>query len=199
MAPTLVGLTGGICSGKSTVATLLARMGAGWIDADKLAHAVTAAGGSAIPALIKAFGPACLTPEGAMDREKMRAIAFADPSARTQLQAITHPLIGQAIAHSIAQAPEPLLVLDIPLLVESGRWRSLCDWVVVVDCTETTQLRRIERRNGWPINQALAVIRAQTNRSVRVAAADVVLDNGETRTLTDLKTSATQLGHWLGL
>jgi dephospho-CoA kinase len=134
-----------------------------------------------------------------MDREKMRAIAFADPSARTQLQAITHPLIGQAIAHSIAQAPEPLLVLDIPLLVESGRWRSLCDWVVVVDCTETTQLRRIERRNGWPINQALAVIRAQTNRSVRVAAADVVLDNGETRTLTDLKTSATQLGHWLGL
>jgi dephospho-CoA kinase len=197
--PTLVGLTGGICSGKSSVGALLAHMGAGWIDADKLAHAVTAAGGSAIPALVKAFGQVCLTPEGAMDRDKMRAIAFADPHARTQLQALTHPLIGQAVVDAIAVATQPVVLLDIPLLVESGRWRNLCDWVVVVDCTEATQLHRIQSRNGWPEAQALAVIRAQTSRSVRLAAADVVLDNGEVRTLTDLKTSATQLGRWLGL
>jgi dephospho-CoA kinase len=199
MSPALVGLTGGICSGKSTVAALLAEMGAGWIDADKLAHAVTAAGGSAIPALVQAFGAECLTPEGAMDRVAMRTRAFSDPHVRNQLQAITHPLIGEAVAHAIASATQPVVVLDIPLLVESGHWRGLCDWVVVVDCTEATQLRRIRLRNGWSETEARAVIRAQTRRVARLAAADVVLNNGEQSTIPRLTASATRLGRWLGL
>jgi dephospho-CoA kinase len=199
MSPALVGLTGGICSGKSTVGALLAEMGAGWIDADKLAHAVTAAGGSAIPALVQAFGAGCLTSDGAMDRVAMRARAFSDPHVRNQLEAITHPLIGKALAGAIAAAPQSVVVLDIPLLVESGRWRSLCDWVVVVDCTEATQLTRIRRRNGWSDTQARAVIGAQTRRTTRLAAADAVLNNGEQSTIPSLTASATKLGRWLGL
>lgn len=198
MLRTVVGLTGGIGSGKSTVARLLARLGAGVVDADQLAHAVTAAGGSAIPALVQAFGKACLTPDGALDRAHMRAQVFANPSAREQLQAITHPLIGQAVATAVAQATQPVVVLDIPLLVESGRWRAQCDWVVVVDCTETTQMRRVHARSGWSDAQTQAVIRAQATRRARLAAADVVLDNDQT-TLTDLTASVTRLGHWLGL
>lgn len=198
MSRTVVGLTGGIGSGKSTVAGLLANMGAGVVDADQLAHAVTATGGSAIPALVQAFGSACLTPEGAMDRAHMRARVFANPNAREQLQAITHPLIGQAVASAVAQATQRVVVLDVPLLVESGRWRVQCDWVVVVDCTEATQLRRVSIRSGWPDTQTQAVIHAQASRLARLAAADVVLDNDQ-NTLTHLTASVTRLGHWLGL
>jgi len=198
MLRTVVGLTGGIGSGKSMVARSLARLGAGVVDADQLAHAVTSAGGSAIPALVQAFGTACLTPDGALDRAHMRAQVFANPSAREQLQAITHPLIGQAVATAVAHATQPVVVLDIPLLVESGRWRAQCDWVVVVDCTEATQMRRVHARSGWSDAQTQAVIRAQATRRARLAAADVVLDNDQT-TLTDLTASVTWLGHWLGL
>lgn len=199
MKPSLVGLTGGICSGKSTVGAMLAHMGAGWVDADKLAHAITAPGGSAIPALKEVFGVDYLTNDGALDRSKMRALAFSDPSAKTQLQAITHPLITEAITNAIAASSQSVVVLDIPLLVESRHWCTLCDWVVVVDCAEATQMHRIQARNGWPETQALAVIRAQTSRAIRLAAADVVLHNGKQTTLTELNASSTKLGHWLGL
>ena len=198
MTPTLVGLTGGIGSGKSTVAGMLADMGAGWVDADRCAHAVTAAGGIAIPELVAAFGPECMGPDGALDRSYMRSLVFENPAARAKLQTITHPLIAQEIARAVQLAHQRVVVLDIPLLVESGRWRSHCDWVLVVDCSESTQLRRVSSRNGWAPSQTMAVIDAQANRASRLASADVVIDN-DAGTLQDLTAAVTDLGRWLGL
>lgn len=195
---TVVGLTGGIGSGKSTAASTLAQMGACVIDADRIAHEVTASRGSAIPTLLKAFGTACLTPDGALNRVYMRDLVFKNPAARQQLQDITHPLIQTAINNDVAHATQSVVVLDIPLLVESRHWSARCDWVVVVDCSETTQIKRIVHRNGWSHAQAQAVIKSQASRAARLTAADVTLVN-DTTSLVELSASVTQLGHWLGL
>jgi len=198
MPNTVIGLTGGIGSGKSTVARMLADLGAGVIDADQLAHSVTAAGGLATPAIARSFGSDYLTSTGELDRVKMRALVFDNPAAREQLQSIIHPLVGQAVKASILSSTQSLIVLDIPLLVESGHWRKQCDWVLVVDCSESTQLSRVSARNGWPDRQTLSVIRAQAGRDKRLTAADMVLDNDHV-TLPALFSSVKTLGDWLGL
>ena len=177
-----IGLTGGIGSGKSTAAKVLAQLGAAVIDADAWARSVTAPGGTAIAPLRAAFGEAVLDAQGGLDRQRMRELAFSDPQVQTQLEAIVHPLVKQAIdqqAQSALAAGARVLVFDIPLLVESGRWRSQVDGVLVIDCSNDTQIARVQARNGWPREQILAVIQAQATREQRHAAADwLILNDG---------------------
>jgi dephospho-CoA kinase len=178
--PLRLGLTGGIGSGKSTVAQMLAARGAAVIDSDAIARSVTAANGSAMPAIREAFGPEFLNPEGALDRERMRALVFSDPGAKLRLEAIVHPLVGlatQAQAQAAIQAGHTLLVFDVPLLVESPRWRKLVDQVLVVDCLETTQIERVITRSGLTREAVHNIIQAQATRAQRLAAADITVFN----------------------
>ncbi|AJG21028.1 dephospho-CoA kinase [Cupriavidus basilensis] len=176
-----IGLTGGIGSGKTRVADLFAARGAALIDTDLLAHEITAPGGLAIPALLEAFGPACLRADGAMDRNAMRELVFSDPAAKARLEGITHPLIRQlteARAAAIrAGGLHPYLIYVVPLLVESGSWRARVDRVLVVDCSEATQVARVMARNGFSQGQVEAIMARQARRSERLAAADDVVDN----------------------
>jgi dephospho-CoA kinase len=175
-----LGLTGGIGSGKSTVAQMLHALGAQVVDADAIARQVTAAHGTAIESIRTAFGPVFVTPDGAMDRDRMRALAFTDPDAKKRLEAIVHPLVGQGIEaqYQAAQAAGArCVVFDIPLLVESGHWRSRLDKVLVVDCLESTQITRVMARS--PLTQATVrqIIQAQASRAQRLAIADSVIFN----------------------
>lgn len=176
-----IGLTGGIGSGKTRVADLFAARGAALIDTDLLAHEITAPGGLAIPALLEAFGPACLRADGAMDRNAMRELVFSDPAAKARLEGITHPLIRQlteARAAAIRTSGlHPYLIYVVPLLVESGSWRARVDRVLVVDCSEATQVARVMARNGFSQGQVEAIMARQARRSERLAAADDVVDN----------------------
>ena len=177
-----IGLTGGIGSGKSTAAQVLAQLGAAVIDADAVARSVTAPGGPAMAPLRAAFGDAVIDAQGGLDRQRMRELAFSDAKAKAQLEAIVHPLVKAAIdgqAQSALDAGARVLVFDIPLLVESGRWRERVDGVLVIDCSEDTQIARVQARNGWPRAQILAVIQAQATRAQRQAAADwLILNEG---------------------
>ena len=177
-----IGLTGGIGSGKSTAAKVLAQLGAAVIDADAWARSVTAPGGTAIAPLRAAFGEAVLDAQGGLERQRMRELAFTDYKVKAQLEAIVHPLVKQAIdqeAQSALAAGARVLVFDIPLLVESGRWRSQVDGVLVIDCSTETQIARVQARNGWPREQILSVIQAQATRAQRQAAADwLILNDG---------------------
>lgn len=173
-----LGLTGGIGSGKSTVARELQRLGATVIDADALSRASTASGGSAIAAIRAAFGDAFITPDGALDRDRMRTLVFAQPEARARLEAIIHPLVRAEIeqrAHAVP--PGQVAVLDLPLLVESGNWRQRVDVVWVVDCSPEMQIQRVMRRNGWPRTQVEAVLASQATSAERRAVADTVISN----------------------
>ena len=175
-----LGLTGGIGSGKSTVASQWVKLGARLIDADVLARATTAPGGAAIPKIREVFGPALLSAEGALDRDKMRQLAFTDATARARLEAIVHPLVGAAIAQAAQQATAngaTHLVFDIPLLVESAHWRRNLQQVMVVDCTTETQIQRVMQRNGLSRAEVENIMAAQTSRAQRLRAADVVLFN----------------------
>ncbi len=175
--PLRIGLTGGIGSGKSTVAAMLAALGATVVDADALSRASTAAGGAAIEPIRQVFGDAFITPAGALDRDRMRARVFSDADAKAQLEAIIHPLVQAEIDRRVAACTAEAIVLDLPLLVESAAWRQRCDRVWVVDCAPQTQIRRVMARNGWPREQVLAVLAQQASRAQRLAAADVVIDN----------------------
>lgn len=173
-----VGLTGGIGSGKSTVAAELQRLGATVIDADALSRASTASGGSAIPAISTAFGHDFITPDGALDRDRMRALVFADPEAKIRLEAIIHPLVRAEIEQRANAVPAgQVVVLDLPLLVESGNWRERVDVVWVVDCSPETQIQRVMQRNGWPRTQVEAVLATQATSATRRALAQTVIDN----------------------
>ncbi|MYZ51346.1 dephospho-CoA kinase [Malikia spinosa] len=172
-----LGLTGGIGSGKSTVAALLVEFGAMLIDADAISRASTAAGGSAIEAVRAAFGDEFITADQAMDRDRMRARIFADPTARAQLEAIIHPIVRAEIDQQLAALPRGVAVLDLPLLAESSAWRERCDLIWVVDCAPETQIRRVMQRNGWPRSQVEAVLAAQASREQRLAIADCVINN----------------------
>lgn len=175
-----LGLTGGIGSGKSTVSAMLVELGAALIDADANARAVTAPGGAAIDAIRAAFGADAITPEGAMDRARMRALAFSDPAAKQRLESIVHPLVGElgARQHEAARVSgRACVVYDIPLLVESGRWRAQLDAVLVVDCGTDTQVARVVQRSGLSEEAVLAIIAAQVPRTARLAAADAVIHN----------------------
>jgi dephospho-CoA kinase len=176
-----IGLTGGIGSGKSTVARMLVELGALLVDTDAIARSLTAPGGAALPALAEAFGPQMVGADGAMDRDRMRAIVFADPDAKQRLEAIIHPLIGrEADRQAAAAAPDQVVVFDVPLLAESGptgRWRDRVDRILVVDCAEATQVRRVMARSGWPAETVQRVIAQQAGRAQRRALADAVILN----------------------
>ncbi len=179
--PLRIGLTGGIGSGKSTVGQMLQERGAAVIDADAIARSVTAAHGTAMPAIAQAFGPDFITPDGALDRERMRAHVFSHPKAKQALEAIIHPLVAQETQRQAQQAianGHHTLVFDVPLLVESGaRWRAQVDRVLVVDCSEETQIQRVMARNSWKREAVQAVVTAQASRTQKLAAADWVIDN----------------------
>jgi dephospho-CoA kinase len=179
MAALRIGLTGGIGSGKSTVGTMLASLGAALIDTDLIARRLTLPGGAAIEAIRAEFGPDLIAGDGALDRTRMRLAAFADAGVRTRLEAILHPMIGLEVARQseAATADAPVVVFDVPLLVESGRWRREVDVVWVVDCDESVQLKRVAARPGWSEEAARAVIAQQASRPARRAAADAVIHN----------------------
>jgi dephospho-CoA kinase len=179
-----VGLTGGIGSGKSEVARLLASYGAVVVDSDLLAREVVAPGTPGLAAVVAEFGPDYLTPDGALDRERLAALVFADPGARARLNAIVHPLVGEAAAAlTAAAAPDAVVVHDIPLLVEAGMSAAF-DRVVVVDTPPATQLERLVGARGMSRTDAEARIAAQASRKERLAAADDVIRNDGT--LADL-------------
>ena len=175
-----VGLTGGIGSGKTAVSDQLAKLGAGVIDTDLIAHQITAPSGAAIALIEKQFGAEFIDPTGALDRVKMRSLAFANPEARKSLEKITHPLIRE---ETIRQAKElieekvPYLVFVVPLLIESGNWLSLLDYLVVVDCPEETQIERVMHRSKLPRNEVERILKAQASRKERIAHADMVIEN----------------------
>jgi dephospho-CoA kinase len=173
-----VGLTGGIGSGKSTVAREFEARGVTVVDADALAHRLTAPGGAAIPAVRAAFGDEVVDASGALDRARMRAIAFGDASARRRLEAILHPMIRAETERLAQAAPGRYVILMIPLLVESGDPRARCDRVLVVDCPEAEQIRRVMARSHLARAEVEAIMASQASRAARLAAADDVVDNG---------------------
>ena len=196
-----VGLTGGIGSGKSTVLEMLRQLGAATIDADAISRATTAAGGAAIPAIAQAFGPEFITPDGALDRERMRVHVYAHPQARQTLEAIIHPLVGAESERQVQQATAQgtrCIVFDIPLLVESGRWRAQVDRVLVVDCLPATQIARVAARSGLSTAQVEAIMAAQAPRGLRLQAADAVIFN-EGLSLPQLQAQVRWVGQTFGL
>ncbi|MEB0138213.1 MULTISPECIES: dephospho-CoA kinase [unclassified Undibacterium] len=172
-----IGLTGGIGSGKSTVADLFAARGAAIIDTDLIAHQLSAPGGAAIPAIEAAFGADFLTAQGALNRQKMRELVFADPAQRQRLEHILHPLIGRQTHTEAAAAGGAYLMYVVPLLVESGKWRQRVDRIVVVDCSVETQIARVMARNNLSRAAVEAIMRSQASRADRLAAADDMIDN----------------------
>jgi dephospho-CoA kinase len=172
-----VGLTGGIGSGKSTVARAFEAHGVEVVDADALAHRLTAPAGAAIPAIRAAFGAEVIDASGALDRARMRKLAFADPGARKRLEAILHPLIRAETDRLAHGARSDYVILMIPLLVESGDPHGRCDRVLVVDCPEEEQIRRVTARSGLPRAEVEAIMATQATRTDRLAAADDVVDN----------------------
>jgi dephospho-CoA kinase len=176
----LIGLTGGIGSGKTAVSMLLSELGAGVIDTDLISHQITAPGGKAIPLIATAFGEDFINPEGALNRSKMRTLVFKDTGARQTLEQITHPLIQQETvkqAFELAKSKVPYLVFVVPLLIESGTWLKLIDYLVVVDCPEETQIQRVMRRNNMTRPEVENILKAQTNRNTRLAAANAIIEN----------------------
>lgn len=174
----VIGLTGGIGSGKSTAAGMLAALGASVVDADEISRELTAPGGAALPALRGAFGEEIVPPGGALDRAAMRALAFSDPSARARLEAILHPMIREEAERRVAAASGPYAVLVVPLLFESGSWAGRVERVVVVDLDEELQVRRTQERSRLRPEEVRAIMATQWPRWRRLQAADEVLWNG---------------------
>jgi dephospho-CoA kinase len=196
-----IGLTGGIGSGKSTVLAMLQELGAAAIDADAISRATTAAGGAAIPRIAQQFGPEFVDADGALDRARMRERAYAHPQARRELELIIHPLVGAEIARQVEAALAAgarCIVFDIPLLVESGRWRRQLDRVLVVDCAPETQVARVVARSGLAPDDVRAIIAAQAARALRLAAADLVICN-EGLSLAQLRNVVQQAARSFGL
>ncbi|RFU45744.1 dephospho-CoA kinase [Paraburkholderia sp. DHOC27] len=172
-----VGLTGGIGSGKSTVADLFAARGVTIVDTDVIAHRITAPQGVAMPKIATEFGAAFVAPDGSLDRARMRSLVFTDEGARRRLEAITHPLIRAETERARQDATGPYVMLVVPLLVESGTWKTRVERVLTVDCSVETQIERVMRRNGFTREQVLAIMARQATREARLAAADNVVVN----------------------
>jgi dephospho-CoA kinase len=172
-----IGLTGGIGSGKSTVAQTLVQLGAVLIDSDAIAREIALPGGVAIAPLKAEFGADALDENGGLNRARMRELAFSDPSVKRRLEAILHPLIGIETERRAAAAGQRVRVFDVPLLVESTRWRSRVNKVLVVDCSNATQVARVTLRSGWSAEMVQAVIAQQASREKRRACADAVIHN----------------------
>lgn len=176
--PLRIGLTGGIGSGKSTVAANLASLGAAIVDTDAISRSLTLPGGAAISQIAAQFGADYIDASGALDRARMRTLAFADASARRALEAILHPLIREETARQAeAAGSSTAIVFDVPLLVESVRWREQVDRILVVDCSEAVQVQRVIARSGWAEDAVRAVIAQQASRAARRACADAVVFN----------------------
>lgn len=173
----IVGLTGGIGSGKSAVTKRFSDLGVGIVDTDEMAHSLTAAGGLAIPTIRNTFGTQFITPEGALDRQMMRKRVFELPEARLRLESILHPMIRQLSDTHCAQAPGAYVVVAVPLLVESGAERVRYSRICVVDCPEELQVMRVRARSGLDEQQIRAIIATQATREARLAVADDVIDN----------------------
>lgn len=173
----VVGLTGGIGSGKSAAAEEFARLGATVVDTDFIAHELTRAGGSAIPELERLFGKEAIGADGAMDRAKVRARVFADPAAKKALEALLHPMIRDESRRRIASARGAYVLHVVPLLIESADYRTRVDRVLVVDCPEALQIARVRARSGLSEAEVRAVLASQASRAERLAAADDVIDN----------------------
>lgn len=184
MKKLVVGLTGGIGSGKSAAAEEFARLGATVVDTDAISHELTAAGGAALPEIEKEFGRRVIGTDGALDRARMRERVFADPAARRRLEGILHPMIREVSRQRIATATGPYVVHVVPLLVESGEYARRVDRVLVVDVPESVQVERVRTR-GLDDEQIRRIIASQASRAQRLAAADDVIDN--TGTLDALK------------
>jgi dephospho-CoA kinase len=170
-------LTGGIGSGKSLVADMFAALGASLIDTDRIAHLLTAPGGTAMPAIAREFGAEYLSPSGALDRERMRAKVFSEPGAKKRLEAILHPLIRIETERAANEAQGLYRIFVVPLLVESGSWKERVSRVLVVDCPEALQVERVMARNAMTEAQVRAIMAAQASREQRLAAADDVIVN----------------------
>jgi dephospho-CoA kinase len=197
-----IGLTGGIGSGKSTVAGMLAARGAAVIDADAISRSLTAAGGRAMAPIAQAFGAHMVDAQGALDRQAMRQEVFRNPASKKQLEAIVHPLVSQitqAQAQAAIDAGRHVLVFDVPLLVESGeRWRKQVDRVVVVDCDAETQRQRVAARSGLAPDEIDRIMAQQASRSARLAVADAVIFNQDLP-LAELEAKVAQLAANFGL
>ncbi len=198
MAGLQIGLTGGIGSGKSTVAKLLVELGATLVDTDAIAHELTRPNGTAMPAIAAEFGADMVGADGALERNRMRALAFAEPRAKLRLERILHPLIGaQAQAQALRAGPNSV-VFDVPLLAESRHWRQRVQRILVVDCSAATQVQRVMQRSGWTQEAVQRVIDLQASRSRRRAAADAVLFNdGVSLAALRVQVAALWL-HWHG-
>ena len=180
-----VGLTGGIASGKSTATKFFADLGVPIIDTDQVARDVVEPGQPPLERLVERFGPSILTPDGHLDRPALRNIVFSDPKARADLEALTHPAIGAAVQARSAIAGGPYQVLVIPLLVEKSLG-SQVDRVVVVDCEEELQIKRLQARDGSTLEQARAILNVQTSRTARLKAAhDVIKNDGDMSAVRD--------------
>ena len=177
----VVGLTGGIGSGKSAAADEFARLGASVVDTDAIAHELTEKGGAAMPAIARLFGANAVSADGSMNRKSVRERVFADPASKRALEGLLHPMIREESARRIAAAAGPYVVHVVPLLVESPDYRKRVDRVLVVDCPEHTQIERVRARSGLAESEVRAIMRNQATRAERVAAADDVIDNGGSR------------------
>lgn len=200
--PLRLGLTGGIGSGKSTVGHMLVSLGAALIDADKIARTVTGPHGAAMQAIQATFGSEYVDATGALDRARMRQLAFSRADARAQLEAIVHPLVGLDADLQARQAADRgcrLVVFDIPLLAESGRWARRLDTVLVVDCSSQTQIERVVQRSGLARETVKSIIASQATRPVRRAAADIVIANDGDCTLEELWHQTRQAAALFGL
>jgi dephospho-CoA kinase len=178
--PFVVGLTGGIGSGKSAAAEEFARLGASIVDTDAIAHELTAPGGAAVPEVRRLFGDAYIDGTGAMDRGKVRALAFSDAAAKRRLEALLHPMIRDESLRRIAAASGPYVVYVVPLLVESGDYRARVQRVLVIDCPEHEQVARVRQRSGLAEDQIRSIMATQASREARLAVADDVIDNSST-------------------
>jgi dephospho-CoA kinase len=180
----IVGLTGGIGSGKTTVADSFASLGAAVVDTDVIAHELTVAQGAAIQEIKAAFGDSVLLADGGLDRAAMRRLVFSDTSAKSRLETILHPMIrleSEARCRSAMQAQVPYVMLVVPLLLESGAYRERVDRILVVDCDESIQIARVVARSGLSIEEVQAIMDTQASRSERLEAADDVVLNSEGR------------------
>lgn len=178
MSDFIVGLTGGIGSGKSAVADLFAAQGIAVVDTDAIAHELTGPDGAAMPAIVAAFGPDIRRADGGLDRAAMRRTVFADPAARSRLEGILHPMIRSLADARCRAAASPYVILAVPLLVEAGAaYRERSDRILVVDCDEATQVRRVQARNGLAEAEVRAIIASQATRGERLTIADDIIVN----------------------
>lgn len=171
-----IGVTGGLGAGKSTATHIFMRHGVPIIDTDEISHELTARDGAAIPLVREAFGESVFKADGNLDRSALRARILTDDAAKRQLEAILHPLIRQAVESRLAGINAPYVLIVVPLLVETGAYDGLLDRVLVVDCSEQTQVQRALARGGWSEAEVRAMMARQASRQARLTRADDVLD-----------------------